>query len=58
MLANLPHDASPAARAMGQQKEGAMPKGEEKTNKSNKPKLPTAEKQKKKKEKAAAKKSI
>ncbi len=35
-----------------------MPKGQEKTDKSNKPKLTTAEKQKKKKEKAAAKKSL
>lgn len=35
-----------------------MPKGQEKSEKSNKPKLSTAEKQKKKKEKAAAKKGI
>ena len=34
-----------------------MPKGQEKTDKNNKPKLSTAEKQKKKKEKEAAKKS-
>ena len=35
-----------------------MPKGEQKTSKSNKPKVTTADKQKKKKEKAAAKKTI
>ncbi len=34
-----------------------MPKGQEKTNKDNKPKLSTADKQKKKKEKEAAKKA-
>lgn len=37
--------------------ENTMPKGQEKTNKDNKPKLTTADKQKKKKEKEAAKKA-
>ena len=36
--------------------ERVMPKGQEKTNKKNKPKLSTKEKKKKKKEKALARK--
>lgn len=39
-----------------QEKENAMPKGEEKTDRKNKPKLSKAEKKKKKKEKALARK--
>jgi hypothetical protein len=37
------------------QQEDTMPKGQEKTDKSNKPKLTTKEKQQKKKEKQASK---
>jgi hypothetical protein len=43
------------ARSTQQTRGPTMPKGEQKTDKNNKPKLTTAEKQKKKKEKAAAK---
>lgn len=38
------------------ERENAMPKGEEKTDRKNKPKLSTADKKKKKKEKALARK--
>lgn len=44
-------------RGTASEQEYTMPKGQEKTNKDNKPKLSTADKQKKKKEKEAAKKA-
>ena len=55
-LANRPRQRKPALGALPvthcKNPEVQMPKGEQKTEKTNKPKLSTKEKQKKKKEKA------